>query len=40
MPLGVQLVGPRGDDARLLRTARWLVGRLAGEDGDQEMVKT
>ena len=25
MPLGVQLVGPRGDDARLLRTARWLV---------------
>jgi Asp-tRNA(Asn)/Glu-tRNA(Gln) amidotransferase A subunit family amidase len=26
MPLGVQLVGPRGDDARLLRTARWLTG--------------
>ena len=25
MPLGVQLVGPRGDDARLLRTARWLT---------------
>ena len=25
MPLGVQLVGPKGDDARLLRTARWLV---------------
>ena len=25
MPLGVQLVGPRGDDTRLLRTARWLV---------------
>lgn len=25
MPLGVQLVGARGDDARLLRTARWLV---------------
>jgi len=25
MPIGVQLVGPRGDDARLLRTARWLV---------------
>lgn len=24
LPLGVQLVGPRGDDARLLRTARWL----------------
>jgi Asp-tRNA(Asn)/Glu-tRNA(Gln) amidotransferase A subunit family amidase len=30
MPLGVQLVGPRGDDARLLRSARWLMGRLAG----------
>ena len=28
MPLGVQLVGPRGDDARLLRTARWLVNEL------------
>jgi Asp-tRNA(Asn)/Glu-tRNA(Gln) amidotransferase A subunit family amidase len=31
MPLGVQLVGERGDDARLLRTANWLVGELAGE---------
>ena len=30
MPLGVQLVGPRGDDARLLRTARWLVEKLTG----------
>jgi Asp-tRNA(Asn)/Glu-tRNA(Gln) amidotransferase A subunit family amidase len=29
LPLGVQLVGPRGDDARLLRTARWLVDELA-----------
>lgn len=25
MPLGVQLVGRKGDDARLLRTARWLT---------------
>ena len=25
MPLGVQLVGQRGDDARLLRTAHWLM---------------
>ena len=32
LPLGVQLVGPRGDDARLLRTARWLVrGSQAAE---------
>jgi Asp-tRNA(Asn)/Glu-tRNA(Gln) amidotransferase A subunit family amidase len=28
MPLGVQLVGPAGDDARLLRTANWLVTKL------------
>ena len=28
MPLGVQLVGRRGDDARLLRSARWLIERL------------
>jgi Asp-tRNA(Asn)/Glu-tRNA(Gln) amidotransferase A subunit family amidase len=29
LPLGVQLVGPRHGDARLLRTARWLVRALA-----------
>jgi Asp-tRNA(Asn)/Glu-tRNA(Gln) amidotransferase A subunit family amidase len=28
LPLGVQLVGKRGDDARLLRTARWLVQQV------------
>ncbi len=28
LPLGVQLVGPRGGDARLLRTARWLLHRV------------
>lgn len=28
MPLGVQLVGAMGDDARLMRTANWLVGRM------------
>jgi len=26
LPMGIQLIGRRGDDARLLRTARWLVG--------------
>ena len=31
MPLGVQLVAGRGDDARLLRTARWLCGYLQAE---------
>ncbi len=30
MPIGVQLVGKRGDDARLLRTGRWLTNFLAG----------
>jgi Asp-tRNA(Asn)/Glu-tRNA(Gln) amidotransferase A subunit family amidase len=29
MPLGVQLVGPRDDDARLLRTANWLLQTLS-----------
>ena len=25
LPMGVQLIGRRGDDGRLLRTARWLM---------------
>ncbi len=29
LPIGVQLVGRRGNDARLLRTAHWLVKALA-----------
>ena len=28
LPLGLQLVGPRHDDARLLRTAHWLATRV------------
>lgn len=28
MPVGVQLVSAKGDDARLLRTAHWLAGRV------------
>jgi Asp-tRNA(Asn)/Glu-tRNA(Gln) amidotransferase A subunit family amidase len=31
LPLGVQLVGGRGGDARLLRTARWLVARAQAD---------
>ena len=31
LPIGIQLVGKRGDDARLLRTARWLEQRIAAE---------
>jgi len=34
LPMGVQLVGPRNDDARLLRTARWLVAKLQSDDSD------
>ena len=32
MPLGVQLVGAPGDDARLLRTAQWLVTKSVGPE--------
>ena len=34
LPVGVQLIGRRGDDARLLRTARWLVDRVADDGGN------
>lgn len=30
LPIGVQLIGRRLDEGRLLRTARWLMGRLGG----------
>ena len=32
LPLGVQLVAPRGSDAQLLRTASWVVKRLEPQD--------
>jgi Asp-tRNA(Asn)/Glu-tRNA(Gln) amidotransferase A subunit family amidase len=31
MPMGIQLVGRRGDDGRLLRAARWLARHLGEE---------
>ncbi len=34
LPIGVQVVGPRGDDARLLRTARWLMNSVHEETSD------
>ncbi len=34
LPLGVQLVSARHDDARLMRNARWLAGRVAQVDAD------
>jgi len=33
MPMGVQLIGRRGDDGRLLRAARWLVRHLQEAGG-------
>jgi aspartyl-tRNA(Asn)/glutamyl-tRNA(Gln) amidotransferase subunit A len=35
LPMGVQLVGPRHYDGRLLRTARWLATKLVGDDGKE-----
>ena len=32
LPVGVQLIGRKGSDARLLRTARWLAARVAVEE--------
>ena len=34
MPMGLQIIGRRGDDARLLRTARWLEARLLASPED------
>jgi Asp-tRNA(Asn)/Glu-tRNA(Gln) amidotransferase A subunit family amidase len=31
LPIGVQLVGPRHGDARLLRTARWLTAHIEAD---------
>lgn len=36
MPMGLQLVGRPGDDARLLRTARWLVNFTAEQSTRKE----
>lgn len=35
MPIGVQLVSSKGDDARLLRTAQWLVNTLDVQADDE-----
>ncbi|WP_322895868.1 MULTISPECIES: amidase [unclassified Yoonia] len=34
MPMGLQLVGRRGNDARLLRTARWLMNEIKVTSGE------
>jgi Asp-tRNA(Asn)/Glu-tRNA(Gln) amidotransferase A subunit family amidase len=40
LPMGVQLVGRRGNDARLLRTARWLAVAVAGKRRGAKAAKT
>ena len=32
LPMGVQLIGRRGEDARLMRVAAWLTNRLSAEE--------
>jgi Asp-tRNA(Asn)/Glu-tRNA(Gln) amidotransferase A subunit family amidase len=39
MPLGVQLVGARGDDARLLRNAKWLEDAVRGRSKSRKSGK-
>jgi Asp-tRNA(Asn)/Glu-tRNA(Gln) amidotransferase A subunit family amidase len=34
MPMGAQLVGRKGHDARLLAVAHWLAGREHRREGD------
>ena len=34
MPMGLQMVGKRGNDARLLRTARWLMNEIKVTSGE------
>lgn len=38
MPMGIQIIGPKGDDARLLRTARWLSESLSQAMNNQEVA--
>jgi Asp-tRNA(Asn)/Glu-tRNA(Gln) amidotransferase A subunit family amidase len=38
MPMGLQLIGQRENDGRLLRTARWLVDELAQTHGQHQEV--
>lgn len=40
MPIGVQLVADQGDDARLMRTARWLVESRAAWAGPGNAPRT
>ena len=37
LPMGVQLIGRRGDDGRLLRTATWLMDRVVRREEDTDV---
>jgi len=34
LPMGVQIVGEKNDDARLFRSARWLLDALQNDASD------
>jgi Asp-tRNA(Asn)/Glu-tRNA(Gln) amidotransferase A subunit family amidase len=34
LPVGIQVIGAIGDDARLLRAAKWIAARVGGTAGD------
>lgn len=38
LPMGVQLIGRRGEDARLLRTANWLMQHVEALSEDEEKI--
>ena len=35
LPLGVQIIGEKFDDARLLRTSNWLINKVKGDKNDK-----
>ena len=35
MPLGIQIVGEKFDDSRLLRTSNWLINKVKGDSNDK-----
>ena len=39
LPIGVQIIGPRGDDGRLLRTARWLAAHLTAPEPSEQSLE-
>ena len=35
MPLGIQIIGEKFDDPRLLRTSNWLINKVKGLGNDK-----